>query len=151
MISYSLSISDLYTGITHKILYFNRTSYCPVCNATGSDSYEHIHVLLFLLVLLIDMWSLSRYWLSRISYNLFITCWNILFNTMWVSLLSFLWLYSQCHGSGYKAFSNHTCPYCHGSGVFCFLFTLWIVANYWRFSWLESSTRNTLFLSICLS
>ena len=45
IIPYSIPVSMFYTGITDRYIYYNRTSFCNYCNATGATQDDHVILL----------------------------------------------------------------------------------------------------------
>ena len=105
IITFPIPVSMFYTGISDRFIYYNRTSFCSYCKATGAIQDDHVVLS-------------SSYHLQQCPY-----C-NGTGLREYIHLsesnhqgIAYKSRCDVCHGSGHIHDPSDSCPYCHGTGI----------------------------------
>ncbi|KAK8808735.1 hypothetical protein WA588_004378 [Blastocystis sp. NMH] len=96
VITLPIPISDFFTGISSRLIPFNRTSYCHFCSATGADTPQSDSTCPFCNGTGIREYLHLPNKTQGFAYKT--RC-------------------SVCHGSGHVHAPSHACPHCRGKGI----------------------------------
>ena len=105
IITLPIPLSMLYTGITDRFVYYNRTSFCNYCNATGATQGDLVFLSLF-------HHSQQCPYCNGTGLREYIHLSES--NT---EGLSFKSRCDVCNGSGHIHNPSDSCPYCRGTGI----------------------------------